>query len=79
MVVVLVVFTRAATPAVAAGVLFRGNGRAENMGKIVADQGLAASYTAGLDRVHWPVQAEASAWTTASPICAVPTLVVPAL
>ena len=64
MVVVLVVIARTPTATVAAAVRVRDKGRASNMTGIIKDAGLALAY---------------SARTTASPICAVPTLVVPSL
>ena len=67
MVVVLVVIARAATPAWAADAVFRANGRATNMDRHCNGRRL-------MRPVHQP-----SAFTTASPICDVPTLVVPSL
>ena len=80
MVVVLVMDARTATPAKAAGVLFTGNGQAANMLCIVPD-GVASIKKAAQRAAFLPGEeaAYASALTTASPICAVPTLVVPSL
>jgi hypothetical protein len=63
MVVVLVVIARTPTAAEAAAA-WGEKGREANMCEIIKDAGLALAY---------------SALTTASPICAVPTLVVPSL
>jgi hypothetical protein len=61
MVVVLVVIARTPTATMAAAVGVKDKGRAANMKVIIKDAGLALTYRA---------------LTTASPICAVPTLVV---
>ena len=71
MVVVFVKVARVPACALAAKAKFRLNRQALNMAEIVMD---AASSTSG--SAH---QLQASALTTASPIWAVPTLVVPSL
>jgi|GEM_PF-7019298 len=67
MVVVLVVIARTATPAKVADAVFGANGRAANMGRHCTGRRC-------MRLVDQP-----SAFTTASPICDVPTLVVPSL
>lgn len=64
MVVVLVVIARTPAATLAAAVRVKDKGRAANMTLIIKDAVLALAYRT---------------LTTASPICAVPTLVVPSL
>ena len=92
MVVVLVVIARTATPANVADALFRANGRAANMVEDCSGWRLDTSLrgvSVFLERkraargrpvyVDVRLWGQPSAFTTASPICAVPTLVVPSL
>lgn len=90
MVVVLVVVARTATLAMAAVAVFRGNGRAANMKSIVAEGVPAFPYNNDKRVTNWEATrlpnfflrcgtVQPNAFTTASPICAVPTLVVPSL
>jgi hypothetical protein len=80
MVVVVVKIARAATPAMAAGVGFKANGRAIIMGK---DCSGSMRWTADRARMAHgsdpPFSVQSSAVTTAFPISLVLTLVVPAL
>ncbi len=79
MVVVLVVIARTDTPALAAKAVFRENMQAANMAHIVADRGDPVGCAPAPPVGGAGVADYASALTTASPISAVPTLVVPSL
>lgn len=70
--VVVLVIARAAGAAVGAGLFFSGNGRAANMEKHC--RGCSAGHC-----ILWLTRHQRRALTTASPICTVPTLVVPSL